>query len=396
MRKNIKQVVLVGAGDWAKSTYADALKPYQQRGECKVYIIYDTSYAEKAQGFTQSEKDDYNSHTRENVDNFESWGATCLDLACPKNIVRIKNIVADVVFVVTASNTHCDVVKEWIDRAELIIVEKPFDDDPEKIRQLRRTIVKEDAVRGFDHYLMRANQFKMMREYLHFDDHMEGQIHEFIFHMLESADRGMENRSATIQEGMIMDMGSHTPALVWPFGDPNTIRLDSIKAGVYEPGGGITTSGRTIMKKGMETFAEIHFTFTSIFGQEVQATARVGKCIGSADEKYVEVIGGKKGDRKFRLDLINYIVDFFEGNKITPVSALFDKPVHLMVREIIGGRASESLALFKPEIGQDIVARLNEWRRPIINYVDISRGTILPQYTAKTPWENLTGMLLEL
>jgi len=101
-----------------------------------------------------------------------------------------------------------------------------------------------------------------MREYLHFDKHMEGQILEFRCHMLESTDRGMVERSAGIQSGIIMDMASHIPALVLPFGDPNTIRLDSVKAGIYEsyPEEGINSSGREIVKSGMETFSEIKFS----------------------------------------------------------------------------------------------------------------------------------------
>lgn len=395
-KRETKQIVVVWAGNWVKEAYAEALKPYQEQGICKVYILYDTSYATMGQGFTQQEIDEYNRFTKGNVRSFESWEATCLDLADPKHKSMIKGISPDVVFVVTAGDTHCDVVEEWLDRAALIIAEKPFDENHERIRQLRHKIKgtnKEEIVWGFDHYLVRSNQFKKLRDYLHFDEHMKKQIHEFRFHMLESTDRGMKERRASIQAGMIMDMGSHTPALVWPFGDPNTIRLDSIKAGVYEPNPaeGVTTSGRDIMKSGMETFAEIQFTFTSIFGQTVQATACVGKCVGKADEKYVEVVGGQNCDKKVRLDLSNFIVDFTGGDNPGPVTSLFHRPVYLLVREVILERASDTLALFDPGVGQDVVARLNEWRRPIINYVQ--RENQLKGYTARILLDDILSTL---
>lgn len=395
-RKETKQIVVVGAGNWVKMKYAPALKPYRQRNECGLYFVYDTSYAAK-QGLSQDQVDKYNRYTRENVEEFESWGATCLDWADESNRARLRIVSPYAVFVVTADNTHCDVAEEWIDRAQNIFVEKPFDIDPERIRRLRRNISSsgiQTVIKGFDHYLVRANQFKKMGTYLGLNEHLEGEIHEFRFHMLESLDRGMVERAASVQSGLVLDMGSHTPALVWPFGDPNTIRLDSIKAGIYEPNPekGVTTSGREIMKSGLETFAEIKFTFTSIFGGTVKATACVGKCVGMEDEKYVEVIGGRNRDRKVKLDLSNSIVDFTGGTNPGPVTSLFPEPVLLLVREVMLERASESLALFDPEIGQDITARLKEWQYPIIDYTKDEKN-LLPGYKARAPLNDILAGL---
>jgi hypothetical protein len=122
-------------------------------------------------------------------------------------------------------------VEQWLEQAENITVEKPFDIDHERIRRLRNEMTRRRSpakVWGFDHYLVRANQFVKMKRYLGFDDHLERQIYEFRFHMLESEPRSLEERAASLQTGLVMDMGSHTPALVLPFGDPNTIRLDAV------------------------------------------------------------------------------------------------------------------------------------------------------------------------
>lgn len=393
---DLKQVVVLGAGNWVKEQYAKALRPYQERGECKVFIVYDTRYAAARRGLTAEQIKRYNQFTLDNVREFEAWGATCLDLSEPTDQAKMTGISPYAVFVVTPDDTHCDMAEAWLDRAANIIVEKPFDVDYERIRRLRRTLAQRRnaaAVWGFDHYLVRANQFVRMKEYLGFDEHVEEQIHEFRFHMLESADRGLVERSASLQAGLIIDMGSHTPALVLPFGDPNTIRLDAVTAGVYRPNPaqGITTSGRELITSGMETFAEIHFSFTSVFGHTVQATACIGKCVGEQDEKYVEVVGGRKRDRKVRLDLSSFIVDFIGGKNPGPVTSLFSNPVYLLVREVMAGRHLDSLALFDPGVGQDIVARLHEWRRPIIDRV--RGGDPLAEYPARESLEKILAAL---
>jgi len=393
----MKTIVVLGAGNWVREQYAKALKPYRERGKCGVFIIYDTGYAGTRKGLTRRQVNRFNRFTLNNVNGFKSWGATCLDLADPDDQVKVDGLAPDAVFVVTPDDTHCKMAEAWLGRAADIFVEKPFDIDHERIRQLRSRLAKEQGnteVWGFDHYLVRANQFVKMKEHLGFDEHVEEQIHEFHFRMLESGDRGIVERMASLQEGLIMDMGSHTVALVLPFGDPNTIRLDSVKAGVYKanPAKGIATSGREFIKSGMETFAEIRFTFTSVFGQLVTATAYMGKGVGEQDDKCVEVIGGRQRDRKVTLDLGSSIVDFTGGKNPGPVTSLFANPVYLLVREVMAGRHPDSLALFDPGKGQDILARLNEWRRPILDRVQ--GGNPLEEYPAggcNRKWDSLSA-----
>jgi predicted dehydrogenase len=236
-QKELKAVVVLGAGNWVKQQYAKAFQPYRQREECGVFIVYDTGYAATMR-FTGAEADRYNQHTLRNVQEFAQWGASCLDLANPTHRQQLMGLSPYVIFVATPDNTHCDMVEQWLEQAENIIVEKPFDIDHERIRRLRNEMTRRRSpakVWGFDHYLVRANQFVKMKRYLGFDDHLERQIYEFRFHMLESEPRSLEERAASLQTGLVMDMGSHTPALVLPFGDPNTIRLDPVKAGVYKP-----------------------------------------------------------------------------------------------------------------------------------------------------------------
>ena len=396
MDGRMKDIVVLGAGHWVKGQYARALQPYRRREECGVFFVYNTSYAEAA-GLRPDDAQRYNRYTLQNVKEFEAWGATCLNVAEPEAREILKGISPYAVFVVTPDDTHCEMVEEWLDRALNIIVEKPFDVDHERIRRLRRTLKDSPVlsnVWGFDHYLVRANQFVKMKGYLGFDEHLEGQIHEFRFHMLEAGEGGLPQRSASLQSGLIMDMGSHTPALILPFGNPNTISLDYVKAGVYGPGGEVRTSGRELIVSGMETFAKIRFNFTSVFGDAVRATACVGKCVGDQDEKFVEVIGGRNRDRIVRLDLSSFIVDFFGGENPGPTTSLFSDPVHLLVREVLAERHPTSLALFDPLAGQNIMARLNEWRRPIIRH--LQDGKQLGEYAAGSSLDHIISNLESL
>jgi hypothetical protein len=92
--------------------------------------------------------------------------------------------------------------------------------------------------------------------------------------------------------------------------------------------------------------------------------------------------------------LSNYIIDFIGGNNPGPVTSLFSNPVSLLVREVMAGRHPNLLALFDPGVGQDIVARLNEWRRPIIDRVE--RGSPLQEYMAGETLEKVLDALQPL
>ena len=320
---------------------------------------------------------------------------TCLDIADPDAQDKVEKLEPQAVFVVTPDATHCDMVEDWLDRSDSIIVEKPFDVDHKRIRELRANIDRSSCtVRGFDHYLVRANQFAKGRDRLAVDRHLERTLKSFTFHMLEAGDRRLVGRQASLQSGMVLDMGVHGIALLSAFGDPATIQLRGVKAGVYEPNKGITTSGRELLSSGMETFAEIRFDFTSIYGEAAIGIVRVGKCVGERDEKYVEIVGGKDGNRKIRLDMQSFIVDFSDGGVEGPITSLFCNPVHLLVREVIGERASETLALFTPAEAERIIEAVNGWREPIL--ARVRRGEELDPYPAGESLDTILKILQPL
>jgi len=392
-----KQIVVLGAGTWVREQYAPALRTYREAERCRVFILFDSGYSKHKSHLPAEAQRAYNETTLRNVEGFEAWGATCLDLADRKAARYVRGIAPHTAFVVTPDDTHCDSVQEWASRASNIIVEKPFDVDPERIRRLRAHLKGSSCdVAGFDHYLVRANQFATVSEALGIDTYLEGRVHSFTFHMLESSDRGMEERQASLQSGLLIDMAVHGEAMLLPFGAPNTVRLDGVKAAVYEPcpEKGVTSSGSELLRSGMETFSEVRFGFTSKYGDDAEGIIRVGKCVGDEDEKFVEVVGGKNRDRRVRLDMQSCIVDRFGGKEEGPFTSLFRNPVHLLVREVIEGRSATSLALFPPEEAQDIITRVNEWRLPIVAFVE--QGGMLASYRAKTPLHEILKRATEL
>jgi len=397
VRGTPKQIVVLGAGTWVREQYAPALKPHREAGRCRVFVLFDSGYSKHDDRLSSAEQLKYNATTLRNVEGFEAWGATCLDLADRKAARFAQGIAPHTAFVVTPDDTHCDVVQDWANRASNIIVEKPFDVDAERIRHLRARLEGSSCdVAGFDHYLVRANQFAKVSEALGIDAYLEGRLHSFAFHMLESGDRGMEERQASLQSGLLIDMAVHGEAMLLPFGAPNTVRLDGVKAAVYEPcpEKGVTSSGSKLLRSGMETFSEVRFGFTSKYGDDAEGIIRVGKCVGEEDEKFVEVVGGKDHDRKVRLDMRSCIVDRFGGKEEGPFTSLFRNPVHLLVREVIEGRSATSLALFPPEEAQDIITRVSEWRLPIVAFVQ--QGGTLASYPARMPLAEILKRATEL
>ncbi len=375
-----KIVAVLGAGQWVRRAYAPTLEFLQDRGMCATYFAYDGRFGSPAG----------RADTAANVAYFERWGATCLDIAEKENRARLEALSAHAVFVVTPDHTHCDAAEAWLGRAESIYVEKPFDVDSEKIRRL---LLKphSEQIWGFDHYLIRANQFTLMEDYLRLSDHLEGRIARFVFHMLEPSDDGLKERQHSIQGGMVMDMGSHVLALVIPFGDPRTVRLQSVKAGVYSQSKDVESDGREIFSKGRESFAEVRFRFTSIFGDQVDAIARVGKCVDRWPDKALEIIGGREGDRRIRLDFDACTVHCDGGAFPGPRAPLYHEPVAFMIREVVAGMGAAPVAVFAAEKGQDIVERLTGWTTPIRQAV--KGGRRLETYPGGAPLEEILERL---
>ncbi|MCI0438963.1 MAG: Gfo/Idh/MocA family oxidoreductase [Chloroflexi bacterium] len=387
-----RRVVVMGCGDWAKR-YAAELEQYVRSGERRVTFCYDSRAGKGLLGSKAYHQ--YLQGIMSNVVAFESWGdgVECLDVSEQANHDRLAQKDIDVAFIVTPDDTHCYWARKFLLNARSIVVEKPFDASVANIDGLLadlNALRRAPRVRGFDHYLVRAHQFiQMTSDY--FVEYLGGDIVAFRFHMLENTDRGMRERVASIQKGMALDMASHAPALILPFGNIETISTRQVKAGAYR-GAEQLMRPAFGLKGGRETFAAIALTFESAFStRTVSAEIQVGKNVGKREEKFVEVAG--VNGRKIRLDLANYVVDFIdERGKVTPETYLFANPIHLLVREALAGR--DMASLFSPETGRAILKQLEDWVSPITARLRaLPLETYEPQEEADAVVSRLGGLL---
>lgn len=387
----MSQVVLVGAGDWVMKQYAPALSQYCMNragvADVSAYVLYDPTYAsKKLKG--KAARENYNAATMRNLRTLKRLGLQPVDWSDQAARNRIFGTVVPLaVFVVSPDDTHCQVVHEWLGRAHNIIVEKPFATDKEEVRRLRAAVKKNATsgklptkVYGFDHYLVRANQFKLAAEGSAFISQGKpktlaqqlGKIRSFEFRMLEPTDAGMPERAASLQRGLILDMASHMLPLIQPFGDPQTVAVDNVRAGMYgKPPKKNRPPGSKIMEKGRETFADLDFRFSvhSKFGEvKIEANAAIGKCIGNRSEKRLRVMGDRGG---VEIDLANNVVDFIDrhGQSREPVASLYPDPIFLLVREILAERGPKFLRLLTLDDAQAIVDRLDALKQPVDEYL---------------------------
>lgn len=197
-----------------------------------------------------------------------------------------QSLHADVVFVLTPDVVHCDVAEEWLGRAKLILVEKPFD------ASLRRALdfieplklYPETRVYYIDHYYIKADALFCCQNWVGL---LEEGIRSSTFFLLESQLID-PSRADSLVNGMIPDLGSHGVALHGGIGPLSAIRLGDVFAASYV--------GSPIRS---ETFASIPFEIKSVPSQMI-----VGKA-HKTNQKYWEICGLKK---RLRLDFARQAV----------------------------------------------------------------------------------------
>ncbi len=397
---NRKSIVVCGAGDWVRKQYAPIVRRYCLSNEYEVVITYDSEYAGRVPGLSSQQREDYDRAIDENVVLFESWGAQCLDVSKRSNADRILTINPAVVFIVTPDDSHCAEAERWLVRGARMVIEKPLDADPIRATHFSANVQMSGAserVQAFDHYLTRAAPLYDTQEIEKMWEFVQNRIESWRFHMLEpSSDAELGRRVASIQHGMVMDMAPHAVALVAPFGNPAKIRVGLIKAATYLPNRsrGILTSGREVLRSGGETFAEVLFSFSSKFHQEVSGAIRIGKFVGGSNEKFLEIVGGVSHDRVVRFDFVSHGMYFGDGGRTRHVGSLEGQPVQRMIDEVVGGKSSGRVGLFSVAVGCDTILRVAEFRAPIVAH--LMRGRPLDEYVAGSSAEDIVETLSPL
>lgn len=395
-----KSIVICGAGDWVSRQYAPALEPYQRAGDYEIWITFDSTYANRCTRLSDEQRADYNRAIERNVSTFHAWGAKCLDVSNECHAERLGSMTPHVAFIVTPPETHCAEAERWLQRAAAVVVEKPLDVDLAPILHLSAEATRLHADRkvfAFDHYLVRADPFIVMWQDCWLAQFLEEQIHTWRFDMLETcSDDEIRRRVPSLQAGMVMDLCSHGVILLPPVGDPATIQLESVKAATYAPNAclGVTTSGREVLVSGMETFAEIAFTFTSLFESRASGLIRVGKFAGLRDEKCLEIVGGKARDRRVVLDFVAHRASYVHDGVVVRWRTLCRETVSTMVRAIVAGRPNDRIGLVPPKSVYDVVKALLAFRAPIV--ARVTAGRLLDEYVAGTSGQAIAAGLQPL
>lgn len=391
-----KPIVVCGAGDWVKKQYAPAVKYLSETRAYPISIAYDSAYIDSWPRLPAPERRRYQKSIEKNVASFRSSGLRCLDIAAPKDAYELASLTPSVAFVVTPPELHCRIAAQWLTRADTIVVEKPFDTDltavERMVHRLRGHTPRADVL-AFDHYLVRAEPLRALWQTGWLTDFLEGEICQWSFEMLESSnDEEIISRMPTLQSGIVMDLGAHGMALLSLFGNPATIDVKTVKAGVYQanPQLGVATCARNLMPDGMETFAEATFNFTSVFGEQAQGRIRVGKFV-KRSRKSLVIVGGRTGDRVVTADFVDNRLTCSRGHAHTAVGALRGDAVATMIRAIVDNEARTSAGLMRVDEAVGVLVALTKIHEPIA--ARVKNGLPLTQYVAGASAEEIGAEL---
>jgi len=271
--KNLKKVVLVGAkGDCSARFYLPKLHDLASRG------LIDLTLAD-----------------------FGEWpwntpnGAVYLDLNTVEGERAYKELGGiHVVFVVTWDRSHSKVVAEWLNRAEVVFVEKPLDVSLENVElYLSNTVLANTRTKvfGYDHYLAKFYAFVLDRA-----EHLGkiGGLLKADFRLLETIEIPTERASA-LSRGLIPDLFSHFPAImVGIFGEENQTEITRVVTAVYEDS-----------PISAPTFALVEMAYP------IEARVVVGKAVAEIDKSLR--LFGQNGEISFNIGEYTFEVKNRDG-----------------------------------------------------------------------------------
>lgn len=292
-------IVVEGIGDWVEKAYRPLfVKKAKEKRRLSVFYTNDSRWKETPTWATKKVGSDEADLNAEN-DGLRSW-ETYLDKANPEDFAKYPRLRPDAVFIVTPDFTHSLLARQWLNKAPLVLVEKPFDSQVSNVHDLRRSYryPTHTEVLGLDHFQFYALPIDDLQTKIR--KHLGGAIKRIDFFMTES--RPIEaGREKSLQYGLMLDMLPHLLALLTYFGDVGTIDdISVVEAGRYQP---LITATEDYPKEGSikdeiadqfdsETYSRVHLTFQdhSRNGFHIPCLAVVGKGFDS-EVKYLEITG---------------------------------------------------------------------------------------------------------
>lgn len=237
---------------------------------------------------------------------------------------------ANYVFIVTPDRSHCQIAEFWLERLApkgRIFIEKPLDASVGSGLKLKEKIEEtgEETVFAFDHFL--ADAYPFLQNKVSYLGEI-GEIRKIECNILEP-DKIPPEREKTLDKGMIFDLFCHVLALVGAVVKQNSsysearfqgIKLD-VKAARYV---GCPISG--------ETFSLIKF----MVNNDVEVTSAVGKCVGTFEDKFMELHGA---NGKVKLDFIRDEFAIFDAqDKLLKKEKLLADYVETYLGKLLPGK----------------------------------------------------------
>ena len=297
-------VVCVGAGDAFINRYWPILRMRAALGSLKLLVADEEPLRELVQSKVSDAKA---SGEQLAASRLEQRYKEFVDDAANSPNVRFVNVKdekdrrwydhirADVVFALVPDEVHIRVAKQWLKRATLVLVEKPYNRRLEEAVEFEHDMrfmmnhiggdVPATWVCSFDHYLSKIHEYVFNRDKHQLFNRI-GRLTKVEFAILEAGPLELW-RAGSLQAGMIYDLFSHVLAML------------SIELDLSTFGHGLVRNIRVAKHKPSlqerefpgDTFASFDFRLRDRQGVLVDVLGVVGKGVGSKDEKYLTLVG---------------------------------------------------------------------------------------------------------
>jgi predicted dehydrogenase len=309
-------ILVEGTGHVVQHNYGPALKIEKDQHGDELSVIFAGLREKPAKEAAQNDQERF-------IASLDDWKAKYINKSSPEGKKEYESLNPTVVFVATPDSTHVQLAFNWLSekhKSKHIFIEKPIDSSLSRARVLQFYSEKENSeheepvVFAIDHYLARFIPFRytpilkaLLRE-------LGGTIQSLSFHLLEDRSAAFtgpieeENRSSSLQKGLILDLFPHILAILTYFGSIESVRVSGLNVARYN----YEAEDGSIVEASIprETFAHISFSFISLAGKKITADAYLGKGISGSTElgikgdvKRLELVG--KNGRKCRFDLRN-------------------------------------------------------------------------------------------
>lgn len=210
----------------------------------------------------------------------------------PEDQSWYQQLTADIVFVLVPDNAHIEYAKDWLGRAILVIIEKPYSDNLVTAQKFEETLKEIVQIRGdhhpytvvicVDHYLAKIHLLVANKDNQELQKQL-GVIRRIEFSICEAG--AVEQwRASSLQAGMTYDLFCHVLAMISPFVD-----LTSFPDA---KGPGMLVAQHVDCPIDNESYGRLRDRpLRDFVKRQVILDGRLGKGVGQEDVKYLRMIG---------------------------------------------------------------------------------------------------------